>query len=353
MAEVLSQTEIDALLSAVSTGAVETKEAPPPPGTKKGADWIAYDLTSQEKVVRGRLVGLQGIHERFARLFRVSLSNSLKKSVTVNMTNIDFIRFGDYLSNILLPTSINVFQMTELQGNVLFVVSSKFAYALMDAYYGGNERPFSKIGGSEEFTSIENKLIKKIADQAISDLTEAWKLNYSMKLEYQRSESNPHFVGCIHASELVAVVSFDVEFDSLSGPFVMIVQLRALDPIQSSVAVNVTGELADDANAWQDHWMSELMTTELDVKVELGEIYRSLRQVQELKVGEELILNQDHASPLAVTVQELAKFYGIMGSFRGAKAIRLLTDLGFPEKPVNDSTEMKNNPLTKSEEKNG
>lgn len=339
MAEVLSQSEIDALLSAVSTGAVETKEAPPPPGTKKGADWIRYDLTSQEKIVRGRLLGLQGIHERFARLFRITLSNSLKKSVTVNMTNIDFIRFGDYLQNILLPTSINVFQMTELQGNILFVVSSKFAYALMDSYYGGNERPFSKIGGSEEFTSIENKLIKKVSEQAKNDLMEAWKLNHDMKLDYHRSESNPHFVGCIHTSELVAVVSFDVEFDSLSGPFVVIVQLRALDPIQSSVAVNVTGELADDATAWRDHWMSELMTTELDVRVELGEIYRSLNQVHEFKIGEELILNQDHASPLAVNVQDLAKYYGIMGTYRGAKAIRLLTDAETPELPEEKAPE--------------
>lgn len=341
MAEVLSQSEIDALLSAVSTGAVQTQEAAAPAGPKKGADWIAYDLTSQEKIVRGRLAGLQGIHERFARLFRITLSNSLKKSVTVNMSNIDFIRFGDYLQNILLPTSINVFQMTELQGNILFVASSKFVYALMDSYYGGNERPFSKIGGTEEFTSIENKLIKKISDQALTDVMEAWKLNYPMKLDYVRTESNPHFVGCIHASELVAVVSFDVELDSLSGPFVLIVQLRSLDPIQSAVAVNVTGELADDVDAWKDHWMSELMTTELDVRVELGEIYKSLHQLQELKVGDELILDQDHASPIAVRVQEMAKYYGMMGTYRGAKAIRLLTDAESIEVPAADPKDLK------------
>ena len=86
MAEVLSQSEIDALLSAVSTGTVDSAEATPPQ-SRPGADWIAYDLTSQEKIVRGRLAGLQGIHERFSRLFRITLSNTLKKSVTVNMSS--------------------------------------------------------------------------------------------------------------------------------------------------------------------------------------------------------------------------------------------------------------------------
>ena len=110
-------------------------------------DWIAYDLTSQEKIIRNRLVGLEGIHERFCRLFRVTLSSTLKKSVTVNITNTDFLRMGDYLTNILLPTSLNIITLPEVKGSMILVVSSKLTYALVDAYYGGSERPFSKIGG--------------------------------------------------------------------------------------------------------------------------------------------------------------------------------------------------------------
>lgn len=341
MAEVLSQSEIDALLSAVSTGSVDT--APVAEGPRKGADWIAYDLASQEKFVRSRLVGLQGIHERFARYFRMTLTNSLRKTVTVNMTNIDFVRFGDYLSNILLPTSINIFQMPELRGSMLFVVNSKFAYALMDAYYGGNERPFSKIGGREEFTNVENNIIKKISAMALKDIKEAWKLNYPLDIEYVRTEANPHFVGCIHSSELVAVVSFEGEFENLSGQFVIIIQLKSLEPIQQAIAVNVTGEVADDANEWKEHWISELMTTELSVKIELGRILKSLRNVQGMKVGDELILDQDHASPLTVLIQDLPKFHGLMGTYRGAKAVRLLTELGEMELPEKTDDEGQKN----------
>lgn len=328
MAEVLSQSEIDALLNAVSTGAVDTQEpeAIKTGSSNPGADWVAYDLTSQEKIVRSRLAGLQGIHERFARFLRISLSGSLKKSITINASSTDFLRFGDYLSNILLPTSINIIEMTEFKGFMLFVASSKLTYALIDAYYGGSERPFSKIGGREEFTSIENNMLRKITQMAIKDLEEAWKLNYPLKMEYVRSESNPQFVGSIHGSELVAVVSFDVEFENLSGPFVLIIQLRALDAILHHLSVNVTGEVQADLNAWKDHWFNELMTMELDLRVELGRTQKSLNDIQKLNVGDTMILSQDAVEPLTVFIEEVPKMKALMGTYRGNSAIRLIDD---------------------------
>lgn len=318
MAEVLSQSEIDALLAAVSSGNVQTQDQ-----DNKSIDWIAYDLTSQEKFVRGKLAALQGIHERFARLLRISLGTMLKRGVTVNPTNTDFLRFGDYLTNILLPTSLNIVAMPQLKGHMIFVFSSKLTYAMVDAYYGGSERPFSKIGGRDQFTSIENTMIRKVCDLAVKDLHESWRLNYPMELQFVRSESNPQFVGSIHSSELVAVVTFEVEFENLSGPFILIIQLKALDPIQNLLAVNVTGEVSADENEWKDHWAQELMNLELDVRVELGSAYKSLKELSSLKPSDVIALTQDAASPLGLYIEGVRKLEGLMGTFRGANALRL------------------------------
>jgi len=343
MAEVLSQSEIDALLSAVSTGGVET--APPPPAPtaiasqRRGGsasqnrtenDYVAYDLTSQEKITKGRFVALQGIHDRFARNFRVTLTNDVKKSVTVNCTNIDYMRFGDYLSNILLPASINIFVMTELKGYMLMVMSSKLAYAFVDAYYGGTERPFSKIGGREEFTNIETHIIQKVAKLCEKDLKNAWKLNYPLELEYLRQESNPNFVGVIHGSELVAVVNCEVEFENLSGSFVIIIQLRALENIQKELAVNVTGELSADKEQWKDHWLRELSTMDFDVRAELGAMEKKLSEVQMWKVGDVLVLEQDAVAPLDVYVEGVRKIRGTMGNYRGSRAVKLSQEWELP-----------------------
>lgn len=328
MSEVLSQSEIDALLAAVSTGDVRTEEDG---RAETQIDWIAYDLTSQEKIIRSRFVALEGIHDRFSSLFRVTLSNMLKRPVTVNCINTDFLRFGDYLTNILLPTSLNVMVMPNLKGHAIMVVSSKLTYALVDAYYGGSERPYSKIGGREEFTNVESKLIHKVVQSAVGDLKSAWKLNYPVEFEFLRSESNPQFVGSIHSSELVAVVSFEVEFENLSGPFVLILQLSALESVQSYLSVNLISDISSDAAQWREHWLRELMRTKLDVRVELGAARKSLRQIHGMKAGDVLPLQQDAAGPIQVYVEGLPKMTGLMGTYRGNTAVRVNDPLNTPK----------------------
>lgn len=329
MAEVLSQSEIDALLAAVSSGDVRTDAESRPPGE---TDWIAYDLTSQEKIIRSRFVALEGIHDRFSSLFRVTLSNMLKRPVTVNCINTDFLRFGDYLTNILLPTSLNVLVMRNLKGHAILVVSSKLTYALVDAYYGGSERPYSKIGGREEFTGVENRLIHKVTQAAVQDLKEAWRINYPVDFDFLRAESNPQFVGSIHPSELVAVVSFEVEFENLSGPFVLILQLSALESIQSHLSVNLISDITSDAAQWRAHWLQELLRLKMDVRAELGTTWRTLRQIHELKVGDQIVLQQDAVSPIHVQVEGLPKMSGIMGASRGNRAVRVHDPLTLPPK---------------------
>jgi len=330
MPEVLSQAEIDSLLSAVSSGEVSSDRNAKNPTSQADAqkqDWIAYDLTSHEKIVRSRMIALQGIHERFARLFRSSLNSYLRKPVSVNFNRIDFMKFADYLKNLVMPTSVNIISMSELKGSMLFLVSSKLTYALVDAYYGGSERPFSKIGTRDEFTSIERNMIGRISQFAIKDIQEAWKLNYPLQLDFLRTETNPHFIGTIHPSELVAVITVDVEFENLTGSCNIVLQLDPLSRIQDNLAFNVTGEFLMEKNEWKNHWVQEVMTTELLVQVELGTTQKNLGELETLKKGQTLVLGQDATSPLIVYVQGLPLMRGMMGNIRGNLAVQMTSTL--------------------------
>lgn len=334
MPEVLSQAEIDSLLSAVSSGEVESdKNAnagsdPEKSSSENAPNWIAYDLTSHEKIIRGRLVALEGIHERFSRLLRASISNYLKRQVSVNLNRVDFMKFSEYLSTMILPTSVNIVNMTQLKGSLLFIVSSKLTYALVDAYYGGTERPFSKVGNRDEFTSIENNMISKITKMAVKDLQESWRLNYPLELNFTRTETNPHFIGTIHPSEFVAVMSIDVEFESLSGTCYVVLQLEPLEKIQEYLAFNVTGDFSLENSEWKEHWEKEILKTELDLRVELGSAFRNLVEIKRFKEGSEITLSQDSLEPLQLYVQGLPLLKGMMGNVRGNVAIKITETIG-------------------------
>lgn len=322
MSEVLSQNEIDALLNAVSTGEVQTATAQEPIKN----DWVAYDLSSQEKIFHGRLAGLEEIHERYSRLLRVSLSSLFNKNVTVSATSTEYMKFGDYLSNIIKPTALNLFSIPTLQGTMLLLVSSKLVYAMLDSYYGGAERPFAKLGNPDEFTSVEKNIIKRFSQIGMKSLEEAWKLNYPIQIQYAGMESNPAFIGAIHSTELVAVVTFEVGVGQLSGSFSLIIQLHPLDPIHEQLSVRITSEQNQDANTWQKHWLRELMDIPVELRAEVGNSMIDVEDLRTWKVGEVVSLRQDATSPLTVFIESIPKIKGMMGMLRGNTAVRI-TDM--------------------------
>jgi flagellar motor switch protein FliM len=329
MAEVLSQNEIDALLTAVKDGQVEaspqsTQSAAPEMASK---EYSLYDLTSQDKIIRGKLVALKGIHERFVNLYRMTLNQRLKKPVVVKVQNTEFVKFSDYQATLDAPLNLSLFEVEELSGAMVLVTRSSFAYTLVGAYYGGADRPYSKTGEREAFTSIENEIIRKFVALAQKDLEQAWKLNYPLNLNYQRAETNPFFVGAIQPNDSIAVVNCEVEIENLKGDFDLVVQLHPLDSIAHSLSVNITGQIPGEEKAWKDHWLKELMDMDFEVCGMLGQTEKSLKEIRRMKVGDVLILNQDATSPIPLLIQDVAKCRGMIGVLRGNNAVRLTKDL--------------------------
>ena len=148
MNQILSQSEVDALLAAVSDGDVPTSEsAPKTPEDNRNI--INYDLTSQDRIIRGRLPQLEVIYEKFMRSFRVSLSSSLRKIASITLTSTEFLKFGEFINTLPIPTCMSVLRFNNLRGSALFVIEAKLAYALVDSFFGGADRPYAKLEGKE------------------------------------------------------------------------------------------------------------------------------------------------------------------------------------------------------------
>lgn len=204
MNQVLSQSEVDALLGAVADGAIPAEGGAPAGGADGGPaenvpQITAYDLTNQDRVVRGRMPTLDIIYERFIRLFRMSLSNSLRKIASISIISTDLLKFGEFVNTLPIPSCMSM-RFESLRGPALLVFESKLAYALVDSYFGGTDRPFAKIEG-KEFTRIQLLIMNKVMELAMKDLEEAWEPIHKTNIQFMRIETNPQFVGVVPPSE--------------------------------------------------------------------------------------------------------------------------------------------------------
>jgi flagellar motor switch protein FliM len=224
MNQVLSQSEVDALLAAVSeTDAGDSsKSASASSGSGQNQSTgatssddkniVTYDLTSQDRIIRGRLPQLEVIYEKFMRSFRVSLSSALRKIASLTLASTDFLKFGEFINTLPMPTCMTVLRFANLRGSALFVIESKLAYALVDSFFGGADRPFTKIEG-KDFTQIELAIVKKVVDLAIEDLENAWSSVEKIGCSFVRTEVNPQFVGIVPPTDVVIASTFDVELE--------------------------------------------------------------------------------------------------------------------------------------------
>lgn len=322
MNQVLSQSEVDALLAAVSDGEIETVDS----GLEKTKDErvvVVYDLTSQDRIIRGRLPQLDVIYEKFMRAFRVSLSSALRKIASLNHASTDFLKFGEFINTLPMPTCMSVLRFSTLRGSALFVIETKLAYALVDSFFGGDDRPYSKVEG-KDFTPIEISIVRKVVDLAIEDLEAAWESIHPIECSFLRTEVNPQFVGIVPPTDVIIASTFDVELENANGTITLVIPYSTIEPIKQKLSTGFQVESDQtDKKLWTSIIREQLLETELDVQVNLGQSEISLKELMSLKVGDVIPLDQDANGEFDVLVQEVKKFKGLYGLYHGSVAMQI------------------------------
>ena len=324
MDQVLSQNEVDALLNAVSDGRVEG-----PDGAQKGdaSGIVHYDLANQDRIIRGRMPTLDIIHDRFIRLFRISLSAALRKVANIGVNSSGPIKFGEFMNSLPLPSCLNILRIEPLRGSAVMVIESKLLYALVDSLFGGSDVPYTKIEG-KDFTQIEIKVARRIVMSAVDDLEKAWAPVFPIKITYSRTEINPQFVAIVPPSDVVISTAFDVELEKMSGSIKLVFPYSTLEPIKSKLSVGFQNEQLEVDHIWINRIKTQLMGTSVNMICNMGNCWINLRDLMELSKGDVLILDRDSDKPLDIVVEGIHKFKGVPGIIRGNKAIKITEIIG-------------------------
>lgn len=331
MNQVLTQAEVDALLSAVSDGSPDAAQAPaggagaPPPSggvVNEDIDVQPYDLTNQDRVIRGRMPTLDIIYERFIRLFRMSLSNSLRKIASISIISTDLLKFGEFVNTLPIPSCMCIMRFESLRGPTLLVFESKLAYALVDSYFGGTDRPYTKIEG-KEFTRIELSIMNKVMQLAIKDLEEAWAPVHKVDISFVRIEVNPQFVGVVPPSDVIISTTFEVELENASGTVALVIPYSTIEPIKNKLNQSFQTESDRVDKEWTDMMQEHLKNVKTEVSVKLGEAVITVGDLVNLNIGDIIPLSQHCDSELELLVEGVGKYKCFFGISRGNRAVQL------------------------------
>ncbi len=313
MQDLLSQDEIDALLHGVDDGDIDT-EADLEPGTVKN-----YDLTSQDRIVRGRMPTLEMINERFARYTRISMFNMLRRTADVSVGGIQIQKFGEYVHTLYVPTSLNMVKFRPLRGTALIILDAKLVFKLVDNFFGGDGR-HAKIEG-REFTPTELRVVQMVLNQGFIDLSEAWKAVMPINFEYVHSEVNPSLANIVSPSEVVVVSTFHVELDGGGGELHITMPYSMIEPIREVLDAG----LQSDSDEQDERWVKALREDVLAAKVELEcdvvsrEI--TLRDIVDLKEGD--VIPIEFPDYHVLTANGVPMFRTQLGQHRGNLALKI------------------------------
>ncbi len=320
MNQVLSQNEVDALLSAVSDNRMDSPSGEG--GAPQGAGVVQYDLANQDRIIRGRMPTLDIIHDRFIRLFRMTLSNSLRKMANISVNSTGPLKFSEFMNSLPLPSCLNILRLDPLRGAAVMVIESKLLYALVDSFFGGNDVPYTKIEG-KDFTQIEIKIARRVVLSAIDDLEKAWEPVYPLKVGYSRTEINPQFVAVVPPSDVVIATTFDVELEKVAGTIKIVIPYATLEPIKSKLSVGFQSEQLEVDFIWINRIKEQIMQTTANLLVRLGSADITVRDLIELEPGDIIQLSTDATLPLDVQVEGVPKFKGVPGLSKGNRAIKI------------------------------
>ena len=314
--DLLSQDEIDALLHGVDDGEVETEN------DLELKDGVAreFDFASHDRIVRGRMPTLEMINERFARSFRISLFNMLRRSAEISVSGIQMVKFSEYVHSMYVPTSLNIVKLHPLRGNALCVFDPKLVFILVDNYYGGVGR-HAKIEG-RDFSATEQRVVNIVLEDAFKDLENAWKPVMHVEFEYMSMEVNPQFANIVSPTEVVVVSTFHIELDGGGGDFMVTIPYSMVEPIRDLLDAGIASDIADKDERWVLSLREEIKQAEVKLSCTLTEVELSLVDVLNLREGD--VLPIDMPDMVTLRAEDIPVLRGSVGESRGSKAVKIV-----------------------------
>lgn len=311
----LSQEEVDALLEGVTGESQKAEEEVVETGEIRN-----YDISSQERIVRGRMPTMEIVNERFARNFRVGLFNLIRRSPEISVGTVTVQRYSAFLRELAVPTNFNIMAVRPLRGSGLVVCEPSLVFGVIDTLYGGAGKYHTRIEG-REFSATEQRVINRLLDVIAGEYKKAWHGIYPLELEYQRSEMQPQFANIATPSEIVVSTAFQLEIGDIAGVIHVCIPYSTLEPIRDVLYSSTQGDSVEVDRRWVTVLSREIQSAEVTLVAELARADATVEQLLAMKPGDFIELERQPS--ITATIGGVPIFQCQYGTHNAKYAIRI------------------------------
>ena len=310
-ARILNQEEIDSLL-----GFDDDLE-----GVNEQSGVMA--LVNSALVNYERLPMLDIVFDRLVRLMSTSLRNLTSDNVEVSLDQVSTVRFGDYMNSIPLPAMLSVFKAEEWDNNGLLVVDSALIYSVVDVLLGGRKGSSAIRVEGRPYTTIESKLVERMIQVSLSDLSSAFDPLSPVSFALDRMETNPRFATITQGGNACVLARLRVDMGERGGRVEILIPYATLEPIRELLLQMFMGEKFGRDSIWESHLTAELYKTEIQLQAILDEVTLPLGEMLEGKVGTQIMLNTKPDDEVELRCGDFPMFKGPVGQKLEQLAVRI------------------------------
>ena len=315
----LSQEEVDALLEGVTGESQKLAEE-----VLESGEVRPYNISSQERIVRGRMPTMEIVNERFARNLRVGLFNFIRRSPEISVGPVTVQRYSAFLRELAVPTNFNIVAIRPLRGSGLIVCEPALVFGVIESLYGGAGKFQTRIEG-RDFSATEQRVINRLVNVITEEYKKAWTGIYPLELDYQRSEMQPQFANVATPSEIVISTSFQLEIGEITGAVHFCIPYATLEPIRDVLYSSTQGDSLEVDRRWVNVLTQEIQAAEVVLVAELATADATVEQLLAMKAGD--FIELDRKPRIQATIDGVPIFECQYGTHNAKYALKIERNL--------------------------
>ncbi len=322
MGDILSQSEIDALLNALSSGEdnvmINNEEE-----EKKVR---IYNFARPSKFGKEQLRTLEVIFENYSRLVASFLTGYLRTATQIEVANAEQLTYNEFSNSLLNPVILGIVDFSPMKGSIIVDLSANVGYAIIDRVLGGSGDTLKK---TREFTEIEKILLSRILTQSISYLVEPWENVCHVSPRLDKLETNSQFAQIMSPNEMIALVTLSIKLGEVEGLINFCIPHLVIEPIMDKLNTKhwFAGNEAESSN-FRNQVEAKLETAKIPISAVVGRTTITVDEFIGLQVGDVITLDSYVNSDFKIKVGNLIKFYGKPGISHGKNAIQITSLIG-------------------------